>query len=44
LYPWERENPAIDIVGFDGISDSGQEARAAPDLAVAIKGCYRAQA
>jgi nicotinamidase-related amidase len=25
LYPWEREHPAIDIVGFDGISDSGQE-------------------
>ena len=24
-YPWEREHPAIDIVGFDGISDSGQE-------------------
>jgi nicotinamidase-related amidase len=25
LYPWEREHPAIDIVGYDGISDSGQE-------------------
>jgi nicotinamidase-related amidase len=24
-YPWTRENPAIDIIGFDGISDSGQE-------------------
>jgi nicotinamidase-related amidase len=24
-YPWTRENPAIDIVGFDGVSDSGQE-------------------
>ncbi|MBZ5581023.1 MAG: isochorismatase family protein [Acidobacteriia bacterium] len=24
-YPWEREHPAIDIVGFDGISDDGQE-------------------
>ena len=23
--PWSRENPAIDIVGFDGVSDSGQE-------------------
>ncbi|MGD0500439.1 MAG: hypothetical protein ABSC23_18610 [Bryobacteraceae bacterium] len=23
--PWERENPAIDISGFDGISDDGQE-------------------
>ncbi|MGD0500955.1 MAG: hypothetical protein ABSC23_21280 [Bryobacteraceae bacterium] len=24
-YPWEREYPAIDIAGYDGISDSGQE-------------------
>ncbi len=24
-YPWEREHPAIDIIGFDGISESGQE-------------------
>jgi nicotinamidase-related amidase len=24
-YPWSREHPAIDIVGFDGVSDSGQE-------------------
>jgi nicotinamidase-related amidase len=24
-YPWTRENPAIDIVGFDGVSDSAQE-------------------
>jgi nicotinamidase-related amidase len=24
-YPWTRENPAIDIVGFDGVSESGQE-------------------
>jgi hypothetical protein len=24
-YPWEREHPAIDIAGYDGISDSGQE-------------------
>ena len=24
-YPWTREHPAIDIAGFDGISDSGQE-------------------
>ena len=24
-YPWEREHPAIDIVGYDGISESGQE-------------------
>jgi nicotinamidase-related amidase len=24
-YPWTRENPALDIVGFDGVSDSGQE-------------------
>ncbi|MCW5980024.1 MAG: isochorismatase family protein [Bryobacteraceae bacterium] len=23
--PWRRQHPAIDIVGFDGISDSGQE-------------------
>ena len=25
FYPWEREHPAIDIAGFDGISDNGQE-------------------
>ena len=25
VYPWEREHSAIDIVGYDGISDSGQE-------------------
>jgi nicotinamidase-related amidase len=25
LYPWEREHPAIEIAGYDGISDSGQE-------------------
>ena len=24
-YPWIREHPAIDIVGFDGVSESGQE-------------------
>src|SRR5579864_2464655 len=24
-YPWTRENSAIDIVGFDGVSDNGQE-------------------
>ncbi len=24
-WPWTREHPAIDIVGFDGVSDSGQE-------------------
>src|SRR4051812_19913083 len=24
-YPWSRENPAIDVVGFDGVSESGQE-------------------
>jgi nicotinamidase-related amidase len=24
-YPWEREHPAIQIGGYDGISDSGQE-------------------
>jgi nicotinamidase-related amidase len=24
-YPWTRQHPAIDIVGFDGISESGQE-------------------
>jgi nicotinamidase-related amidase len=24
-YPWSREHPAIDITGFDGVSDSGQE-------------------
>ena len=24
-YPWRREHPALDIVGFDGISESGQE-------------------
>ena len=24
-YPWTREHPAIDIVGFDGVSDNGQE-------------------
>ena len=24
-YPWTREHPAIDIVGFDGVSQSGQE-------------------
>jgi nicotinamidase-related amidase len=24
-YPWTREHPAIQIVGFDGVSDNGQE-------------------
>jgi nicotinamidase-related amidase len=24
-YPWTRQHPAIDIVGFDGITDNGQE-------------------
>lgn len=24
-YPWTREHPAIDLVGFDGVSDNGQE-------------------
>ena len=24
-YPWKRQHPAIDIIGFDGISESGQE-------------------
>jgi len=24
-YPWSREHPTIDIVGFDGVSESGQE-------------------
>jgi nicotinamidase-related amidase len=24
-YPWKREHPAIDIVGFDGVSENGQE-------------------
>jgi nicotinamidase-related amidase len=24
-YPWTREHPAIDIVGLDGVSESGQE-------------------
>jgi hypothetical protein len=24
-YPWTRENPKIDILGFDGVSDNGQE-------------------
>src|SRR5262245_15284555 len=24
-YPWTRQNPAIDIVGFDGVSENGQE-------------------
>ena len=24
-YPWTREHPAIEIVGFDGVSESGQE-------------------
>src|SRR5437773_9057131 len=24
-YPWKREHPAIDIVGFDGVSADGQE-------------------
>jgi nicotinamidase-related amidase len=25
FFPWEREHQALDIVGYDGISDSGQE-------------------
>jgi nicotinamidase-related amidase len=24
-YPWTRQHPAIDILGFDGVSDNGQE-------------------
>jgi nicotinamidase-related amidase len=24
-YPWTRQHPAIEIVGFDGVSESGQE-------------------
>jgi nicotinamidase-related amidase len=24
-YPWTRENPALDVMGFDGVSDKGQE-------------------
>jgi nicotinamidase-related amidase len=24
-YPWTRQHPAIDIVGYDGVSESGQE-------------------
>ncbi|MEK7406271.1 MAG: isochorismatase family protein [Acidobacteriota bacterium] len=24
-YPWTRQHPALDIVGFDGVSDNGQE-------------------
>ncbi len=24
-YPWTRQHPAIDILGFDGVSESGQE-------------------
>jgi len=24
-YPWMRQHPAIDILGFDGVSDNGQE-------------------
>ncbi len=24
-YPWTRQHPALDIVGFDGVSESGQE-------------------
>jgi nicotinamidase-related amidase len=24
-YPWEREHPAIDIIGYDGITENGQE-------------------
>lgn len=24
-YPWKRQHPAIEILGFDGISESGQE-------------------
>jgi len=25
VYPWEQEHPAINIAGYDGISDNGQE-------------------
>jgi nicotinamidase-related amidase len=25
MYPWEKEHPAIEIAGYDGISDNGQE-------------------
>jgi nicotinamidase-related amidase len=25
VYPWEQEHPAIEIAGYDGISDNGQE-------------------
>lgn len=24
-WPWKREHPAIDVLGFDGVSESGQE-------------------
>ena len=24
-YPWTRQHPALDVVGFDGVSDNGQE-------------------
>jgi nicotinamidase-related amidase len=24
-YPWTREHPALDVLGFDGVSDNGQE-------------------
>ena len=24
-YPWQREHPLLDIVGYDGVSESGQE-------------------
>jgi nicotinamidase-related amidase len=24
-YPWKRQHPSIDILGFDGVSDKGQE-------------------
>lgn len=24
-YPWTREHPAIDVVGYDGVSENGQE-------------------
>ncbi|MBL8173023.1 MAG: isochorismatase family protein [Bryobacterales bacterium] len=24
-YPWTRQHPAIDVIGFDGVSESGQE-------------------
>jgi nicotinamidase-related amidase len=24
-YPWTHEHPALDVVGFDGVSDNGQE-------------------